>query len=99
MKISLECSTAELEFEDKSLEITKSGAKRKKNDEECGKPRRLMEHERVDQYISRGRPRRKVRKLLKLRAGYGHPNSRCLKEAQTKTRCNKTHKAEAKRES
>lgn len=55
LKNSLECSTAgltkqkkESEFGDKSLEIIKSGAKRKKNDEECGKPRRLMAHKEVD---------------------------------------------------
>ena len=36
-------------------------------------------------------------KLLKLTAGYGHPNSRCPKESWTKTHCNKTHKAKAKR--
>lgn len=33
------------EFEDKSLEITKSGTKRKKNDKECRRPKRLMGHE------------------------------------------------------
>ena len=79
--------------------MIKSRAKRKKNNEECGKSQMLMKHEQVDHDMLRGRPRRKVRKLLKPREGYRHPNSRCPKEAWTETHCNKTHKAEAKRES